>query len=142
MRQGLQDGFVKNCFLIALPVVAALCGCGANTDGPVRYAVSGNVTFDGQAVPKGFVTFLPDVSKGNKGPGGGAEIKDGRYRTARGKGVVGGPYVVKIVGYDGVPTMAEGEELTDGSSLFDPYQTTVEFPQEETTQDFQVPSAD
>lgn len=133
----------RHWLLIALAMLVTSGGCGSSDKGPPRYTVSGTVSFEGKPVPKGFITFLPDTSKGNKGPGGGAEIKAGSYRTATGKGVVGGPYIVKIVGYDGIATSAEGEELPDGQSLFTPYQTAVEFPLEATKQDFQVlPSED
>lgn len=116
----------------------ALAGCGDS--GPKRYQVSGKVTYKGKPVPKGFITFEPDSSKGNEGPGGGAEIVDGEYSTESGKGVLGGPYRVKIVGYDGVPTRQSGEELPDGKPLFIPYETTVDFPKESTEKDFDVPA--
>ena len=106
---------------------------------PNPYEVSGTVTFDGKPLPKGFITFLPDTSKGNKGPGGGAPIVDGQYRTPAGKGVAGGPYIVKIVGYSGIATTAFGEELVDGPHLFAPFQTAVDLPKEDTNKDFTVP---
>jgi hypothetical protein len=54
---------------------AWLTGCGS---GPKYQQVSGNVTFDGQAVPDGDITFVPE----NKafGPTQG-RIKDGRYEA-------------------------------------------------------------
>lgn len=75
--------------LVAVPLLAAL-GCGGGAE-PTRYVVSGSVTYGGQPVPKGFVTFEPDDSQGNSGPGGGAPIENGRYRTTSEAGVVGGP---------------------------------------------------
>ncbi|MCA9205406.1 MAG: hypothetical protein KDA59_20280 [Planctomycetales bacterium] len=121
--------------------VVLMIGCGGDS-GPTRYEVSGTVTYQGQPVPKGFVTFSPDTSQGNSGPGGGAEIVDGHYETAAGKGVIGGPHQVRIVGYDGIPISMEGEELTDGQPLFTPYITTIDFPAEDSTQDFTIPSGD
>lgn len=111
-------------------------GCGDTTD----YSVSGKVTFKGQPVKKGFISFEPDGEKGNKGPGGGAPIVDGNYSTPRGKGMVGGPYLVKIIGFDGVPTSQSGEELPDGKALFPIYQVEVDFPKQNTNQDFDVPA--
>lgn len=124
-------------------LVGVVCpiGCGGDS-GPPRYQVSGAVTYQGQPVPKGFVTFSPDTSQGNSGPGGGAEIVDGRYVTAAGKGVIGGPHQVRIVGYDGIPISMEGEELTDGQPLFAPFVTTIDFPTEDSTQDFTIPLGD
>lgn len=122
-------------FLIALTL---LSGCSGNS-GPTRYEVSGRVTFNEQPVPKGFVTFFPDTEAGNSGPGGGAEIRDGVYRTADGKGVVGGPHRIRIIGFDGVARTESGEELADGASLFTPYETTIDFPTADTVQDFEIP---
>lgn len=120
---------------------AAIAGCGAQAEGPPRYRVSGAVTYDGQPVPRGFITLEPDFDQGNSGPGGGAEIEDGQFRTDADMGVVGGPHRVRIVGYDGKPTTIEGEEIADGQPLFPPYETQVDFPQENTTHDFAVPKA-
>lgn len=129
---------------VALAVGAAcfafVSGCGEGYGGPQRYTVSGSVTYQGQAVPKGFVRFAPDTSKGNSGPGGGAPIEDGYFETPREKGIVGGPYVVTITGTDGVPTTEFGEELPDGKQLFPAHRTRHEFPREDTEWDFDVPA--
>jgi hypothetical protein len=120
-----------------LLVVAALltaAGCGGS-EGPPRYDLEGAVQFDGQPVPAGEVFLQPDASRGNAGPGSLALIKDGRYQTDPDKGVVGGPYVVRILGFDGVPV---GDSST-GKSLFPQYETQVEFPKEATTHDFAIP---
>ena len=103
------------------------------------HQVIGNVTFDGKPVPKGYITFAPDAEKGNSGPGCGADIVDGKYATMPGKGVVGGAYRVKIIGYDGVPVIESGETMSNGKPLFLPFTTTVEFPKTITTKDFEVP---
>lgn len=121
--------------LAALALMAGAAGCGSSTN----FEVSGTVTWNGKPVPKGFITFVPDTEKGNSGPGGGAEIIDGKYRTPRGKGVVGGAYKVQIVGYDGVAYKEKGEDVVSGKSLFNMYETTAEFPKESTTKDFTVP---
>lgn len=114
-------------------------GCGSATQGPQRYTLSGKVTFNGQPVPKGFVTLEPDSEAGNSGPGGGASIVAGRYETPIEKGVMGGKYRVKIVGYDGVSASQSGEELPDGQPLFSPYETTLDLPQQNSTRDFDIP---
>jgi hypothetical protein len=103
--------------------------------------VSGTVTYQGQPVPKGFVTLEPDSAAGNNGPGGGAEIVNGKYDTKVAAGVVGGSYKVRIVGTDGVKTTVSGEELAEGKPLFTPYETTVEFPQQTSVKDFEIPAA-
>jgi hypothetical protein len=121
-----------------LLLTLVMLGLGCAKNGLERYEVSGNVTHDGQPVPKGFITFEPDADQGNSGPGGGADIVNGRFRTAAGKGVVGGPYLIKIVGYDGVPVTESGENLPEGKPLFAPHHTKVEFPKQNTQQDFDV----
>lgn len=120
--------------LISLVCVAGI-GCGGGSG----YQVSGKVTFKGQPVPKGYITFAPDASKGNKGPGGMAMIENGVYRTEPGKGVVGGPYQIRIVGMDGKPTKMSGEELLDGKPLFPPYETTLDLPTKNLEHDFEIP---
>jgi hypothetical protein len=124
--------------LAALPLLS-IAGCGSGQKGPKIYKVSGSVEYGGQPVPKGFVTFIPNTKKGNSGPGGGAEIKDGKFETADGKGVVGGAYIVQIRGSDGIPTKEEGEDVPDGKELFAPYQVEVDFPTEDIEKDFTVP---
>jgi hypothetical protein len=58
--------------LFALFAVA-FAGCGSNPDeGPTRYQVSGQVTFDGKPVPTGSITFVTP-----SGPSGSAQITDG-----------------------------------------------------------------
>ncbi len=121
----------------ALVVSCFLAGCGRG-DGPRRFEVSGKVTFDDMPVPAGRIQFEPDTSKANKGPAGYARIKDGTYSTQQtGKGTVGGPHVVVILGFDGKPR--PGVELDSGTPMFPEYRSTVDLPEEPTTKDFDVP---
>jgi hypothetical protein len=120
------------CLLIGFLV----CGC-SRQGGPVRYEVKGTVLYDGKPVPAGEVALDPDGSQGTKGPGSIAQIKDGRYQTEPQKGVVGGPYIVRIAGFDGVPV----GDSSVGTGIFPPYQTKAEFPKRATSQDFHVPKA-
>jgi len=118
--------------VVAVPLVALACGsllgCGGGTK---LNRVSGRVTFNGQPVPAGKIYFTPDAAKGNSGPAGFADIKDGAYDTsaAGGQGVAPGPVAVRIEGTDG------------SKALFVGYQTSVELPQGSSTQDFEVPSS-
>ncbi|WP_254510055.1 hypothetical protein [Anatilimnocola floriformis] len=127
--------------LLLIMLWACLAGCGSNSDGPRRYAVSGSVTYQGKPVPKGFITLEPDAVAGNSGPGGGTEIRNGKYNTKVAGGVVGGAYKVRIVGTDGVKVTVSGEELADGRPLFPPYETTLEFPKQGTVKNFEIPAA-
>jgi hypothetical protein len=115
--------------------ILALNGC--NKGGARGYNVSGTVTYKGQPIPVGSIVFEPDAGKGNSGPSGSAQIKDGKYDTSLpgGKGTVGGPHLVRIIGLDGKPA----GELTEGTPLFPDYRTTIDLPKETSTQNFDVP---
>lgn len=124
----------------ALLLATCLWGCGGGDSGPKRYTVSGTVTYQGEPVPAGHITFAPDTRKRNTGPGGSATINDGRYKTASNKGVVGGDYQVTIRGFDGVAVETDVGTDTAGTALFPPYKTAVKFKEEDTTHDFEVPA--
>ncbi len=112
----------------------ALPGCGG---GPRLYHVSGQVSYGGKPLPAGVIWFDPDIAKGNDGPQGYAMIKEGQFNTEApgGKGVVGGPHIVRIEGFDGQP----GEELPLGRPLFTDFQKALDLPKAPTTLNFEVP---
>ena len=112
-------------------------GCSSPDAGPQRVDVSGTVNFAGQPLPTGLISFEPDVSKGNKGPAGGASITDGKYNTAEGgRGIVGGPHVVRISGYKAA---VSDDPDAPPEVLFEGYEESVDFPKETTTKDFDIP---
>lgn len=119
---------------IWLVLVAAAAGC-QRSDGPTRFDVTGSIRFRGQPVPQGEIVFRPDDTAGNDGPGSFARITNGRYQTHPGKGVVGGAYVVEIIGFDGIAS----EESSVGSPLCDPVTLRVDFPKQASTRDFDLP---
>lgn len=123
-----------------LAYLALLCtGCGSS-GGTNPFEVAGTVTFNGQPVPAGVVLFTPDGAKGNHGATGFAKIKAGKFDTRdEGRGTVGGPHVVAINGFDGVP--APQAELPDGKPLFPDYTVRVDLPKETTTHDFNIPTS-
>jgi hypothetical protein len=86
-------------------------------------------------VPQGEIVFRPDDTAGNDGPGSFARITNGRYQTHPGKGVVGGAYVVDIIGFDGIPN----ESSSAGSPLCDLVTLRLEFPKHPSTRDFDLP---
>jgi len=124
------------CYWLLFNLLAAP-GCGDG--GPKLYEISGTVTFKGQPVPAGTVMFTPDQRKGGSGPSGLATIKQGRYDTADsdGTGVMGGPYVVQIIGLDGKPT----EMCPEGVPLFPDYTESIDLPRQNSTKDFETASA-
>lgn len=112
-----------------------LLGCGGPT-GPETYKLTGSVTYQGQPVPAGEIQFTPNSREGNSGPGTIAAIKDGKYETPDGRGVVGGSYGVRIVGYDG----RANSESDYGISLFPPHSEKADLPKEDATVDFEIPA--
>ncbi|MEW4565249.1 hypothetical protein AB1K70_22180 [Bremerella sp. JC770] len=120
----------------ALVLVAGLLlvlGC-AKSDGLERYHLSGSITYEGRPVPAGEIQFTPNSREGNPGPGTFLKIENGHYETAPGKGVLGGPYGVRIVGYDG----QANSESDLGVSLFKPFSEKVDLPKEDSTKDFEI----
>ena len=113
----------------------SIAGCSGD-DGPRRYDLSGTVTFDGKPIPMGSIIFQPDSSAGNSGPQGAAEIRNGKYDTSDRKGIIGGPHIVRITGFDGV---AENE-MEVVPPLFAEYQIKSDLPKESGTIDFEVPA--
>lgn len=125
-----------------LPVVACVLaiGCG----GEKTYRLSGKVTFKGQPIPEGRILFIPDSAKGNKGPAGSADIKNGQYDTGAsgGKGVIGGAMTVQIEAWDPAKKVEKADKspLSVAPPLFPPYQTTVDLPKSDSNKDFDVPA--
>jgi len=119
---------------LATLVLLVLVGCG-DMGGPRRYKLSGSVTCDGKPVPAGIISLEPDTSLGNARPGTLVEFTNGRYRTPAGKGTVGGPHLVRIVGHDGKAI----SEMPLGRCLFQEYQFQIDLPRHDATHDFDVP---
>src|SRR4051794_28762882 len=74
-------------FAAAAALAAGLCGCG----GGGLATVSGAVTYEGETVGEGYVTFTP---ADGRGPDAGGPIAAGRYSVA---GLTPGRKVVKVV---------------------------------------------
>jgi hypothetical protein len=100
-------------------VVFVATGCGGNTA-----SVSGEVTFNGEPVGDGFITFLP---ADGKGPSAAGPIESGRFAV---ENLTPGTKVVKIEAVKKVPFARTSEEMAkraavnkfvgDGSGLIDP----------------------
>lgn len=122
------------CLALAACGLAIVAGCGE--EGPTRYQLSGKVTYGGQPIPAGSVTFIPDSSQGNSGPAASVDIVNGMYNTSSGKGHVGGPHILKITGLDGKAS----DEFPKGAPMFPDYETKADLPKEDGTKDLDVPS--
>lgn len=126
-------------------VIAAsvLTGCYGGNESATAFHVSGQVQFDGKPLPAGKIYFTPDASRGNQGPQGTATIENGKYDTEETRfGIVGGPYIVRIEGYDGIqPPNDEDGMFPNGQVLFRDYEIKLEFPQANHVEDLDIPSS-
>lgn len=135
----------RRVIVAGLPALLCCLAAGCGGDGGGNH-VSGKVTFKGQPVPAGKIYFTPDSAKGNSGPQGYADIKDGEYDTSAsgGHGVGSGPMTVSIEGFD--PSKSGAKEKGDVSGeetilmLFPTYKTTADLPDDDSTKDFDVPA--
>jgi hypothetical protein len=101
--------------------------------------LSGTVTFKGQPVPAGFISFMPDAAKGGTGSVKVAQIKDGKYDTSQSSdpGVIAGPTLIRIAGFDGkvVPLWGQGKQI------FNIYELRDTVPDGAGTKNFEVPAS-
>jgi hypothetical protein len=110
-------------------VVVGLVGC-TSGDGQTRFRVSGDATFDGKPIPFGDVLFTPNGAKKNSGAQGIATIRDGKFDTAQGgKGVGGGPMIVRVTGLS-----------AQGGQLLCEYEYEADLPQQDSAQKIDVPA--
>jgi hypothetical protein len=123
--------------LFLLPAILAIASsCSSKSSG--RVDVWGTVKFKNKPVPAGLIVMNPDLSKGNEGPQGMAEIRGGRFDTRRSdKGAPSGPVVFMIDGFDGV---AQGESPS-GKPLFIGYKLSFDLPKQASEQNIDVPES-
>ncbi len=108
--------------------VCMVSGCGGS--GLKLQPVSGKVTFAGKPVAYGTIDFVPDTARGTKGPAGTAEIINGVFDTRKqnGRGVIAGPHIVRITGYEEKPVGSTDETVASTSKppLFIGYTVNVD----------------
>lgn len=92
----------------------ALVGCGG---GLKLQEVSGKASFAGKPIAYGSLEFIPDGTKGTKGPPGSAVIINGEYDTRKegGRGVVPGPHLVRVTAYEEKPVGSTDETVPSTS---------------------------
>ncbi len=118
---------------LTLFLMVAFSGC---QRGVRRYEISGQVTYEGAPVQLGEISFDPVEQEVG---GGFASIQEGKYNTSiDGRGHLGGPHRVHIVGFQG--SFDPGNPDMSPEPLFPPHETTVELPAGSTTMDFDVPA--
>jgi hypothetical protein len=118
---------------------ACLCspiGCSSK---PEQSLLSGKVTFKGQPVPAGWISFTPDVAAGALGQIRVLQIKDGAYDSAKESepGLNPGPYLIEIAGFDGkrIPLYGQGKQI------FNPVKSEHVVPEGVSTKDFVIPDS-
>jgi len=139
-ENGISNSFRASRFVlrISLLVVALLpAGC---TRQPPMSQLSGNVTFKGQPVPAGYVSFTPDIDAGNKGQLRVFQIKDGVYDSALANppGLPAGNYFIRIAGFDGkrIPFYGQGKQIFNEVT-----DLQHDVPEGTSTKDFVIPES-
>lgn len=116
-------------FMLFIGACIVLAGCG---DDGGRQNISGKITFAGEPIPFGKISFRPDHKRGGTGPAGFATVMNGEYSTkSSGKGAIAGPVEVIIEGLVSDAPMA--------TPLFMPYKTTSDIEKGVKQLDFDVP---
>lgn len=116
-----------------------LAGVGCSR-APKPIQLSGKVTFKGQPVPAGYITFMPDVGSGNKGSTKLIKIKDGVYDSSQAppdQALTPGAYQLRIAGFDGHIQ----PRFNQGKQLFNPVEESFVVPNNVSTKDFTVPDS-
>lgn len=80
--------------LILVLLVLPLVGCGRKYEGPKQYPLSGKVSYDGEPVDMGTISFLPAGEAKQRVSGG--EIIEGAYSVPEERGANAGKYRVEI----------------------------------------------
>jgi hypothetical protein len=80
--------------LLALALGLVPIGCSSSKDSLPREAVSGDVTLDGQPLPKAAIQFTPTGEM--KATSAVAEVDGGKFSISRAEGLVPGTYRVSI----------------------------------------------
>ena len=123
-------------FAWSLLILATVVGCSSK---PEPAQLSGKVTFKGQPVPAGYISFTPDVAAGTLGHIKVMQIKDGAYDSAKESepGINPGVYQITIAGFDGkrIPYFGQGKQI------FNPIQDSFTVPDGKTTKDFVIPDS-
>lgn len=122
---------------ICVALVLGFCvGC---SNKPKMAQLSGKITFKGNPVPAGWISFTPDVAAGTNGQIRVMQIQEGVYDSNTGDepGIPPGSYMVKIAGFDGkrVPMYGQGKQI------FNPIEDKFVVPDGKSTKDWQVPDS-
>lgn len=122
--------------LAAAVIVLLATGC---SSAPPLAQLSGKVTFKGQPVPAGFISFTPDAAAGTLGHVRALQVKDGAYDSAKERepGLPPGKYFIRISGFDGVRIPLYGQ----GKQIFNEIEDTFTVPEGTSTKDWVIPDS-
>jgi hypothetical protein len=124
-------------FLLASSVILAGCGRG---DGLTRYRVQGTVTFRGEPVKDGGISFEPTASVGEIAPTSYLKVTGGKY-DALDQGPVAGKYRVIVFGKDTAASHVDSDGVTHTEPLFEEYKFEVDIPPPNNTLNVEVPAS-
>jgi hypothetical protein len=118
-------------------------GCGGESF--PRHRVSGTVTYGGEMVERGSITFNPTESVGKIAPSGTAKIENGKFETTRDQSPTTGRYIVRVVVHD-MNVIREMEknpkkEFVGTLNRVPPYEVTIEIPPPAGQLNIDVPAA-
>lgn len=106
--------------LVALAAGLGLNGCGGGSEVKGLTPVSGTVTYKGQPLTSGVVTFVPkEVKGGDKASCSGNIDATGHYEIMTGinaPGVAPGEYQIRIESWETPPSMGEKGAMNPGKS--------------------------
>lgn len=124
--------------LLSLSVLLTLCAVTGCSQPGTKTQLAGKVTFKGQPVPAGYVSFMPNSSEGNRGEVTVAEIRNGAFDTSQqtGSGILPGPTIIVIAGFDGNPKPG----FPQGKQIFNPHQISENLSADISQKDFAVPA--
>ena len=96
-------------WFVLLFILAGLVGCGES--GPERIGMSGTVTYNGEPIFEGEISFLP--ADGTQAPPTSTTIMDGKYQLPAKWALVPGTYNVSVMSYKPADSSAKlpGSEL-------------------------------
>ena len=116
---------------MAVLVLATSC-----SSAPPLAQMSGTVTFKGEPVPAGWISFTPEAGKGLVKV---CQIKNGTYDSSKEgePGINPGKNLVRIAGFDGhkIPMWGQGKQI------FNPVDMTFEVPSGTSNKNFEIPES-
>lgn len=122
--------------LASLLAIALTSGCGKP-----GYQISGTVAVNGEPVPLGYINLAPDRSAGNDGLSCMATINEGQIHID-GRLCAGGPHLMDLKCYDGVPYKLGGGTVTTGKELAPAQVRKVDLPNSNVSFTIDIEAAD